>query len=204
MGGGWRAQQDFKHSRGPWLTGLRRCLPRHRPAGCAGVCDARVDRIAHTAEHTTHFSLCCAGCGGAVGRLYTEVPPALAPVCNLFCLEVSSCLSYELGSAEVRAPGGGCAPAVAQQQQQQQVGGPQLPGAGGDATLVLELLARVEHLEASLCTVRGMRGTRHTAPCSLLLAPAPCTHCSLAGNAPLLSLSAACVHRAAARHAGAA
>ncbi|EFN54211.1 hypothetical protein CHLNCDRAFT_135693 [Chlorella variabilis] len=122
-----------------------------------GVCDARVDRIAHTAEHTTHFSLCCAGCGGAVGRLYTEVPPALAPVCNLFCLEVSSCLSYELGSAEVRAPGGGCAPAVAQQQQQQQVGGPQLPGAGGDATLVLELLARVEHLEASLCTLQGMQ-----------------------------------------------
>jgi hypothetical protein len=146
-----------------------------------------VDRIAHTTIHgsgssggrsgrTTYFLVCCGSCGAAVGRLYSEVQPTLAPIHNLFCLEVSRCMSYELGSAEVRAPG---STSRGQQQQQQDAAAGRLGGTGEDglrqvgaaamdASLVLNLLQRVEQLEASLCTVSniGRAGTRRQAGCS--------------------------------------
>ncbi|KAI7840257.1 hypothetical protein COHA_006039 [Chlorella ohadii] len=142
-----------------------------------GLSEARVDRIPHNtfaggaastsaaarngSERSTHFTVCCAACGAAVGRLYTEVPAALAIVYNLFCLEADRCLSYELGSAELRAPGSS---AAAQQQQQQPQGAAGTAAAAGgagapgvDASLVLDLLQRIENLEASLCTLQGMQ-----------------------------------------------
>ena len=148
-----------------------------------------MDRIAHTTIHgsgssggrsgrTTYFLVCCGSCGAAVGRLYSEVPPTLAPIHNLFCLEVTRCMSYELGSAEVRAPGS-TSRGQQQQQQQQDAAAGRLGGTGEDglrqvgaaamdASLVLNLLQRVEQLEASLCTVSniGRAGTRRQAGCS--------------------------------------
>lgn len=141
----------------------------------AGLSEARVDRIPHntitgaaasssgaarsasaSGERSTHFTVCCSSCGAAVGRLYTEVPAALSLIHNLFCLEADRCTSYELGSAELRSPGSGAAP----QQQQQGAAGVAAAAAVGaagvpgvDASLVLNLLQRIEHLEASLCTV---------------------------------------------------
>ena len=150
-----------------------------------------MDRIAHTTIHgsgssggrsgrTTYFLVCCGSCGAAVGRLYSEVQPTLAPIHNLFCLEVSRCMSYELGSAEVRAPGSTSGGQQQLQQQQQQDaaagrlgstgedGQPQVGAAAMDASLVLDLLQRVEQLEASLCTVSniGRAGTWQQAGCS--------------------------------------
>ena len=145
-----------------------------------------MDRIPHTTPdgsgtagggsgsgRTTHFSVCCSSCGAVVGRLYSEVPPALEPISHLFCLEVSRCASYELGSAEMRAPvptSSGSAQAQQQQEaaaaagrlgssgedgQRQRQAGDAGTAAGVDDSLVLELLQRVEQLEASLCTVGG-------------------------------------------------
>lgn len=136
----------------------------------AGATEVRVDSIPTAnagLQRSVHFSVCCVPCGAAVGRLYTQLPQALAPALNLLCLEDACCLSYELGSAEVRAPagaGGGATAAAVQQQQQQ---GEALLGVSGalakaaaasgaagiDPGLVLELLQRVEQLEATLCTV---------------------------------------------------
>lgn len=135
----------------------------------------RVDSIPTASadqQSSVHFSVCCVPCGAAVGRLYTQLPQALAPALSLLCLEDACCLSYELGAAEVRAPAGAgsSSAAVAAQQHQQQQGQPRDPrmagGSGGlaggsmaggvagtDPGLVLELLQRVEQLEATLCTV---------------------------------------------------
>lgn len=119
----------------------------------AGMSDARVDRIAHTSvsstgQRATFFSLCCGSCGAVVGRTYTEAPAGASRIQNLFCLEVSRCTSYELGSSEMRA-------AAAPQQQQLQLHRSEDNGVGPgvDSPLVLDLLQRLEHLEASLCTV---------------------------------------------------
>lgn len=171
----------------PWrqrLTAPSHTSPLLAPMFCCslGLSEARVDRIPHNTfagseasssaaarsgsgggERSTHFTVCCAGCGAAVGRLYTEVPTALALIQNLFCLEADRCTSYELGTAELRASGS----TAAQQQQQRQpaaagaagaaaaAGGAGVPGV--DASLVLNLLQRIEHLEASLCTVSRCR-----------------------------------------------
>ncbi|KAL4458417.1 hypothetical protein ABPG75_013282 [Micractinium tetrahymenae] len=150
-----------------------------------GATEVRVDSIPTTSaglHNSVHFSVCCVPCGAAVGRLYTQLPPALAPALNLLCLEDACCLSYELGTAEVRLAAGvgssgmaAAAPASQQQQQQQQQQGQRDPrllgssgavGLGGAATaggalgtdpaLVLELLQRVEQLEATLCTTQAM------------------------------------------------
>lgn len=155
----------------PVSPASRPCLP--------GLSEARVDRIpTHTAlgaaasssgaqrsgsaggERCTHFAVCCAGCGAAVGRLYTDVPASLAPIRNQFCLEAERCTTYELGSAEMRAPGS--SGAAQQQQQGGAAAAAAAAGAGGapagvDAGMALDLLQRIEHLEASLCTVSRLR-----------------------------------------------
>ena len=139
-------------------------IPTHTSLGGAASSSGSARSASAGGERCTHYAVCCAGCGAAVGRLYTDVPAALAPIRNQFCLEAERCTTYELGSAELRAPGGSSA--AAQQQQQQQRGG--TPGgagaaaaaaagggpAGVDAGMLLDLLQRIEHLEASLCTVR--------------------------------------------------
>lgn len=143
-----------------------------------GATEVRVDSIPTASadqQSSVHFSVCCVPCGAAVGRLYTQLPQALAPALSLLCLEDACCLSYELGAAEVRAPAGAgsSSAAVAAQQHQQQQGQPRDPrmagGSGGlaggsmaggvagtDPGLVLELLQRVEQLEATLCTTQAM------------------------------------------------
>lgn len=58
-------------------------------------------------------SLACSGCGAPLGRRYGgDVPPRLARVAGLFCLEVDALASHELGSADLLArpkAGGGAA-----------------------------------------------------------------------------------------------
>ncbi|KAL4429572.1 hypothetical protein ABPG77_008621 [Micractinium sp. CCAP 211/92] len=185
------------HTAGPLVFQCRGCrtvlgdstdfvCSMQAPDGARFVClrgatEVRVDSIATASaglQSTVHFSVCCVPCGAAVGRLYTQLPQALAPALNLLCLEDACCLSYELGAAEVRAPaGGGSSSAAAMQQQQQQqqqqqrqqrdprmlgsstglAGGAAAGGAAGtDSPLVLELLQRVEQLEATLCTTQAM------------------------------------------------
>lgn len=117
-------------------------IPHNTFAGSEASSSAAARSGSGGGERSTHFTVCCAGCGAAVGRLYTEVPTALALIQNLFCLEADRCTSYELGSAELRASGS----TAAQQQQQRQ-----------PEPLVLNLLQRLEHLEASLCNVQGMQ-----------------------------------------------
>jgi hypothetical protein len=164
--------------------------------------DARVDRIAHTnvsscGERATHFSLCCGSCGNLVGRTYTEVPAGVSLIQNLFCLEVNRCISYELGSSEMRAAASDpAADALHQRQQQLPQGQQQFPGSengsqgpGMDSPLMLDLLQRLEHLEASLCTVRASSQCVHRFhyPALTLLAaaasPPPCAAAGHSGTA---------------------
>ena len=50
-------------------------------------------------------SLSCSGCGAALGKRFGErgLPPRLARLAGLFCLEVDSISSYELGKPELVA-----------------------------------------------------------------------------------------------------
>ena len=49
-------------------------------------------------------SLACSGCGAPLGRRYGgDVPPRLARVAGLFCLEVDALASHELGSVDLLA-----------------------------------------------------------------------------------------------------
>ncbi|KAI3435800.1 hypothetical protein D9Q98_001858 [Chlorella vulgaris] len=124
-----------------------------------GVSDAQVDQIAHTpGDQTTYVSLCCKGCGASVGRVYTEVPPSLSLVRNLFCLERSKCASYALGSAEMRAVGHDAAPESQQQQSHPQPSSMAADLPPEDASPAMwTLLQRIEHLEASLLTLQGIQ-----------------------------------------------
>jgi hypothetical protein len=141
----------------------------------AGVSDAQVDQIAHTTgDQTTYVSLCCKGCGASVGRVYTEVPPSLSLVRNLFCLERSKCASYALGSAEMRAVGHDAAPESQQQQSHPQPSSMAADLPSVDASPAMwTLLQRIEHLEASLltvrCSARGLQCCCFAAGCRALI-----------------------------------
>lgn len=94
------------------------------------------------AQAFTFFHVCCSGCGGVVGRMYTQAPPEAQPLVNAFSFDAARCSSYRLGSADVRVSGEGGVP-------------PAAPAAEGGAG-VAELAARVEALETELLKMQGM------------------------------------------------
>lgn len=78
-------------------------LPRDA-AGPSGRV-ASDDESGSAATAVAFVSLACSGCGAALGKRFGErgLPARLARIAGLFCLEVDSISSYELGKPELVA-----------------------------------------------------------------------------------------------------
>ena len=149
-----------------------------------------VDRIAQSeavgsAQPSTFFAVCCSGCGGVLGRMYTAAPPALARALHKFALAPDAVTSYALGSAPLRAAGGeqqleeeeGPRPSSRQQQD----GGGMHAGGGGSGAEVEELRQQVELMSADIlqaskgacarprCSGASLQRPRRSAPAALPL-----------------------------------
>eukprot|EP00887_Chlorella_sp_A99_P006289 scaffold3.g6289.t1 len=115
---------------------------------------------------TTFFAVCCSECGSAVGRMYTVVPPELAPVLHRFAYAGDRIASYALGSAALRSaaasaqPAAGAQPGNTEQQQQQEEmvlaepeGEQEQQAEGGELG---ELRRRLEEMEADILQLKYM------------------------------------------------
>ena len=113
------------------------------------------------AQVFTYFNVCCTGCGGVVGRMYTQVPSEAQPLQNSFSFDVAKCSCYKFGSADLRVSDENSVPppsttTVTDHDDVDQLAGNNGGGGGGGGGTQELLLARVDALEAELLKMQGM------------------------------------------------
>ena len=131
-------------------------LPRDAagPSGRAAATDSNEDDESSAATAAVAFvSLSCSGCGAALGKRFGErgLPARLRRIAGLFCLEVDSISSYELGKPELVAAVSSAAG------KREGAGAPTTTTPNGkDALALSSLLSRVAELEEELVKVQNV------------------------------------------------
>lgn len=115
-----------------------------------------------SAKAVAFVSLSCSGCGATLGKRFGErgLPPRLERIAGLFCLEVESISSYELGKPEmvaavVSAGTREAAAAAAAAAASTDAAAAATPNSG-DALALSSLLSRVAELEEELVKVQNV------------------------------------------------
>lgn len=114
-----------------------------------------------SAKAVAFVSLSCSGCGATLGKRFGErgLPPRLERIAGLFCLEVESISSYELGKPEMVAAvvsaGKREAAAAAAAAASTDAAAAATPNSG-DALALSSLLSRVAELEEELVKVQNV------------------------------------------------
>lgn len=131
-----------------------------------------MDRIEHrvniNGRRHCYYNVICKGCGSAVGKMFSKVPPENEMLHNVFTFDTVKCVSYRIGSADIRVAdhANGAAGLIA--------GSPTAPprsdaappnnggalpmemqGGGMSSGMFEEMMARMETLEAELTTLKG-------------------------------------------------
>ena len=141
-------------------------LPRDTAAGSSSSGQDVDDDVKGSTCPVAFVSLSCSGCGAALGKRFGErgLPSRLVRLAGLFCLEVDSISSYELGKPELVAAvvssagkrEAAAAAAAASAATAALATTTATPPTGKDSLALSSLLTRVAELEEELMKVQNV------------------------------------------------
>ena len=140
-------------------------LPRDTAAGSSSSGQDVDDDVKGSTCPVAFVSLSCSGCGAALGKRFGErgLPSRLVRLAGLFCLEVDSISSYELGKPELVAAvvssagkREAAAAAAASAATAALATTTATPPTGKDSLALSSLLTRVAELEEELMKVQNV------------------------------------------------